>query len=620
MFLLIISVLVLALGPLLFRVADAARSTLLALDGFVLVAISGLVLAHIIPHSIAVAGPLALGMALLGFFGPGIVEHNLQRAARQAHTATLVLACLGLMVHAFFDGVALGAAGLSGDGHHHDDGSVLAIAVALHRLPVAITIWWLLRPSSGLFTAVATLVGLGLATICGYATAGAVEPLMNADWVALFQSLVAGSLLHVVIHRPPPLSAPSSVGRGRLYAGLGALAGLAVVLMLADTHLPFQRVPGSMNVRETFLTLALASAPALLIGFALAGLVKVFMPQASLRWMRTGRSVSESLRGMAFGLPLPICSCGVMPVYRSLMLHGAPATAGMAFLVATPEIGLDAILISLPLLGAELTIARVVAAALVALLVGILVGRMAAPLAPQKHAGEEIPATVRGSLGARVGQGLRFGLGEVVDDVGPWLLLGLVVASLVEPMLDGRWFSMLPWGADVVLFTILGMPTYVCASGATPLVAVLIHKGVSPGAALAFLLAGPATNLSTFGVLASMHGRRIALAFAGSIAVLAIGLGLVANLVLSDVHGLPLHESVHEQPDILSMASLAVLAVVFALSVMRLGPRGFVAQVSATHGEGDGCSDDGACSEHDHGHGHSHDHDHGHDHGTDREA
>ena len=607
MFLLITSVLALALGPLLFRVADAARSTLLALDGFVMVAIAGLVLVHIIPHSIAVAGPLALGVALLGFFGPGIVEHNLHRAARQAHTVTLVLACLGLMVHAFFDGAALGAAGLTGAGHHHDDGSVLAIAVALHRLPVAITIWWLLRPSSGLFTAAAALTGLGIATICGYAFAGAVESLLSASWVALFQSLVAGSLLHVVIHRPSPLSAPSSGGRGRFYAGLGALAGLAVVALLADTHLPFQRVPGSMNVRETFSTLALAGAPVLLIGFVLAGLVKAFSPQASLQWLRAGRPASESVRGMASGLCLPISAGRAMPAYRSLILCGAPATAGMAFLVATPALGLDAILISLPLLGGELTIARVVAAALVAFLVGMLVGRMVAPLARQR-AGEDMPAAIRGGAGARVRQGLRFGLGEMVDDVAPWLLLGLLVASLVEPMLDGRWFSMLPWGADVVLFTILGIPTYLSASGATPLVAVLIHKGVSPGAALGFLLAGPALSRGIFGALASMHGRRIARAFAGGVAVLAVGLGLVANVVLGEVHGLPLHESVHEPPGVVSMMSAAVLAVAFALSVMRLGPRGFVGQVISTHGEGDGCHEDGDCSEHGHAHGHGHEH------------
>jgi hypothetical protein len=302
---------------------------------------------------------------------------------------------------------------------------------------------------------------------------------------------------------------------------------------------------------------------------------------------------------VAFGLPLPICSCGVIPLYRTLVVQGAPATAAMAFLVATPELGLDAILISLPLLGTEMTIARVVAAGIVAVLIGWLVGRMASVVAASQPA-LEAPAVVRGSVMARMRAGLRYGFGEIVDHVGPWLLLGLVIASLAEPLLDGDWIVMLPFGVDVVIFALLGMPMYVCASGATPLVAVLLHKGVSPGAALAFLLSGPATNITTFGVLRDIHGRRIAVVFAAAIAGASIGLGILLNLVLTEPTGLELHAAVHEDPTLLAMASLGVLVVVFMLSVLRQGPRSFVGQVLAPYGDDDG-----------------HDHSHGHDHGGD---
>ena len=612
MFLLVTSVLALVLGPALYRMADTARWTLLSLDGFIMAAVTGLVVVHIVPHSVAVAGPLALLLGLVGFLGPGVIERYLHRAARTAHQATLTLACFGLMVHAFFDGVALGAAGL---GHaHHDEGSLLAVAVVLHRLPVAVTIWWLLRPSIGIVTAIGTLLGLAVATIAGYFAAGAAEVLMDAAWVAFLQTLVAGSLLHVVIHRPPPLSVPSSTGRSRLAAALGALAGVALVAILADTHLPLQRVSGEMNFRETFLTLTLESAPALLLGFILAGIIKVYLPQASLRWMRTGRATSESLRGVAFGLPLPICSCGVVPVYRSLIASGVPATAGMAFLVATPELGLDALLISLPLLGGELTLARALAATLVAFVVGAVIGKLADRSVTATASGYQTPAAIQGSTFRRLALGLRFGLGEVVDDVGPWLLLGLLVASLVEPMIDGYWFTTLPWGSDVLLFALIGMPTYVCASGATPLVAILIHKGISPGAALAFLLAGPAPNITTFGVLADMHGRKVAFAFAGAIALMATALGLLTNAALPSVEALALHESGDEDPSLLAMICLALLVVAFTLSFIRMGPRGFVNQVLTPHAHDDAC-DDGCHSHDDHDH-HSHDgHDH-HGHGT----
>lgn len=614
MSLLIISVLALVLGPILYRVADSARTTLLTLDGFVMIAICGLVLVHIIPHAAAIAGPLALLLAVLGFLGPTLVEHHLRNAAQHAHIATLVFACLGLVAHAFIDGVALGVPTLEHEGSH-EHGSILAIAIILHRLPVAITIWWLLKPSSGTFTAAVVLLGIGVATVLGFQLSEVAGAYLNARWVGFVQALVAGSLLHVVIHRPSPLSmpAPSAVGTSNIFAGIGALAGLVLVGVLADTHIPLHPEAGAINFRETFMALTLESAPALLLAFALAGLVQVYLPQMSLRWMHTGRALSESVRGVAFGLPLPICSCGVIPLYRSLITKGVPATAGMAFLVATPELGLDAVLISLPLLGAELAVARVVAAAFVALLVGVIVGKMAERSRVGSSDVNESSAQVRGSFWKRVRLGLRFGFGEIVDHIGPWLLLGLVIASLIEPMISGDWLAALPWGVEVLVFAILGMPMYVCASGATPLVAVLIHKGVSPGAALAFLLAGPATNITTFGVLAQLHGRRIAFAFAVAIAGLAIGIGLGVNVFMADVEGIALHESVHQHPELLPMLCLGVLVVVFALSLLRQGPRGFIGQVLSPHDDDDGCHD------HDHGHAHDHDHTHDHTHGDDEE-
>lgn len=622
MSLLVVSVLTLALGPLLYRVADSVRSALNTLDGFVLITVSGLVLVHILPHAYAVAGPLALVVAAVGFLGPALVERNLHESARTAHVATLIFACLGLIVHEFLDGVALGAAALA-EHDQHQEGTLLAMAVVLHRLPVAITIWWLLRPASGVLAAALVLIAMGMATIGGYTLSGVVHSALSQEWVSAFQALVAGSLLHVVIHRPSAALAPSPTGEGegggRAYAGAGALAGLVVVALLADTHLPLHE-SGTMSFRQTFWTLALESAPALLIAFALVGLVHVFVPKAPVRWMKTGRPLTEAARGMAFGLPLPICSCGVIPLYHSLVMRGVPATAAMAFLIATPELGLDAILISLPLLGAELAVARVLAAAAVALVIGMVVGRMVDAAHPPA-APVEAPAEACGSFWTRIRTGLRHGFGEIVDDVGPWLLLGLVIASLVEPLFSGRWLTSLPWGVDVALFALLGMPMYVCASGATPLVAVLLHKGVSPGAAVAFLLAGPATNITTFGVLMRLHGRRIALVFAGAIAALAIGSGMVVNLAIRDASGLALQESADASPDLVNLLSLAALTVVLALSVLRQGPRAFIGQVIPIHDEDHDHGPDAEAHEHrccgcgpDDGHG---DHDEEHDHGPD---
>lgn len=598
MFLLALSLAALAVGPLVYRVADRAREGLAALDGFVMTAIAGLVLVHIVPHAVEAAGVAAVAVAIAGFLGPGFIERALRGAAHRVHSATLSLAVGGLLLHGFFDGV-----GLATPDGHSDGVSLLAIAVLLHRLPIGITLWWLLHPRTGPLRSALVLVGLGLATAAGFASADAFSSTMDAAWLGLVQALIAGSLLHVVIHRPAPVTVPKSESRDRLFAGLGALAGIVAVTALASQHLSEFGAIGT-GFSKVFVTLVLESAPALVLAFALAGLVQVFLPALPLRWLRTGGSVTEASRGVAFGLPLPICSCGVVPLYKSLIEQRVPATAAMAFLVATPELGLDAILISLPLLGTEMAVLRVAAAFGVALLVGIVVGRMADRLRtdlPSASARED--ARHRESWLERLRGGISYGFGEIVDHTGPWILLGLAIAALVAPLLDSEWLTGLPWGVDVVLFALLGMPTYVCASAATPLVAILIFKGVSPGAALAFLLAGPATNVTTFGVLAQLHGRRIALAFATAIAGLAIGLGLGVNVLFAGTGVLEPPSLAQHTPTPLEMASLVALTFAFAVSILRQGPRAFVGQVISPYDDGDHCHDH--CHDDDGG-GHAH--------------
>lgn len=583
MMLLVLSLLALAVAPVIYKVADRAGHSLAALDGFVMVTIAGLAAVHIIPHAVEAAGLWVIPVALVGFLGPGWVEHSLQRAAARVHDTTLALAVVGLLLHGFFDGV-----GLAGPVAHEGETSTLGVAVLLHRLPVAITLWWLLVPR-GRRLAGGVLLGLGAMTIMGFATADALAPTLGARWLGYVQALIAGSVFHVVVHRPPPTALPSSVGAGRFFSGVGALVGLAAVAYLSSEHIA-EYANLESGFLSLFFNLSLESAPALLLAFALAGIVQGVLPGMGLAWIGRGGPARQALRGVAFGLPLPICSCGVIPLYSSLITQSVPATAGMAFLVATPELGLDAILISLPLLGAEMTIMRVVAAVIVALLVGIFVGRLAdrkATTSPEHHEALDRPE----GFGKRVLAGLRYGFVEVVDHTGPWIILGIVVAALVGPLFDSPWLVALPWGVDVVIFALIGMPTYVCASGATPLVAVLLLKGGSPGAALAFLLAGPATNVTTFGVLSSLHGRKVALVFALAIATLAIGLGLIVNAIVTPGE-LSLPSLQEDESSIFGMICLGGLALLYLLSILRQGPRGFMAQVhSPFQAETEHCHD-----------------------------
>ena len=574
--LLVASLLVLGLGPVLHQLARVKGTMLAALDGFVYVAIGGLVLLHIVPESYELAGWWTLVALLVGLVGPGLVEHRLRGMARQAHAAALLLALVGIGLHGFTDGLALGHA--RGDHEHH----MLPMAIVLHRLPVGLAVWFLLRPVYGVRVALGLLALIGIATVLGFALGEAAVGGLANRGLGLFQALVAGSLLHVVVHRSYPIEQEASTPQAaRRHAGVGALGGLVFLWALVGDHLG----PVGQKAAAMFADLALESAPALLLAYVGAGLVYALMPRASIAWMGRGNSLSQAARGMGFGLPLPICSCGVVPVYRTLVVQGVPASAAMSFLVATPELSLDAVLISLPLLGGPFTAVRVACAALVALLIGWGIGRLVRPPAVPRPTAEERDADR--PLGQRVIAGLRVGLGEVVDDTAPWIVLGLGVAALIDPLVSADWLARIPPAVEVGLFALLGIPTYVCASGATPLVAVLIFKGASPGAALAFLLTGPATNLTTFGVLSRLHGVRVALWFGLGIMALALALGYAVNLALYLPPALAVDEVGGHGWWSLEGVSLCALCALCALSLLRRGPRAFVGEIFAADEEDD---------------------------------
>jgi uncharacterized membrane protein YraQ (UPF0718 family) len=284
---------------------------------------------------------------------------------------------------------------------------------------------------------------------------------------------------------------------------------------------------------------------------------------------------------------LPVCSCGVLPIYRSMIARGAPRAAALTLLVAAPELGLATLLISWRLLGGPITLARGVAAVVAALAIGYGVARIGRGKPAVRAEVTEAPGTGAEpsvSLRRRLRSAVRYGLGDTVDHTAPWIMLGLALAAFAEPLLDGQTMARVPRWFEVPAFAALGIPMYVCASGATPLVAVLLHKGISPGAAIAFLLTGPATNVTTFGVLRSLHGKRVAAFFAAAMVVVPTLLGWLANSALSTEKTEALHVAAHEAPTPLEVGSLVVIGVLVAISLVRHGPRPMVAQLVTSGG------------------------------------
>jgi uncharacterized membrane protein YraQ (UPF0718 family) len=619
MTLLALSLIALALGPVVLRFARGSDVALRVLDGFIYIAIGGLVLFHVLPPLVERVGLWAFVAAGVGMLGPTIIERRIQASARSAHTLALLFACLALAIHGFLDGIALVG------GTEHADLSNMGLAVVLHRLPVGLTVWWLVAPSWGKRAAAGSLAGIAVATLAGWAVGAQAIQTLDLPVMSLCYALVGGSLLHVLLHRSGWGNRQATGRLARYGAGFGGVTGGLFLFALQASEQPGHGHDGLAHSATGFgdllLQLSLESAPALLLAYVAAGVIQAWLPKSSVEWMGRGGPLSQSARGVAFGLPLPICSCGVIPVYRSLIVQGAPPAAAMAFLVATPELGLDAVLLSIPLLGGEMTVARVVCAALVALLVGAVVGGKAKvePSVSSVEGGtlfERPPG-----FGPRLRLAVHSGLVEVVDHTAPWILVGLVAAAAVQPSLQSSWLQSLPDTAEVLVFALLGLPVYVCASGATPLVAVLLAANISAGAGVAFLLAGPATNITTFGVLASLHGRRTALAFGGLIVLVCVALGLLINVLFPGMADGVIALGGEHGASALQWTALGGLVLLCVGSLVRQGPRGFFGQViSQSEGDcDDQCHDDGhEHSDDDAGSGQHGSHDHGgHDHDDD---
>ena len=556
----------LAAGPLLDAGAGHRRGFVPVLDGLSRTAIPGLVFLAFVPAAVAEREWGILVALLGGFLIPVLAERTSRRATRPTHRLALLAGLSGFVIHAALDGAAL-ATLPSGTPPS------FPLAVVLHRLPVGVAIWWLVAREIDRRAGVAALAALVLATVGGYVFGGAVAGMVSdSGALILYQAAVGGSLVHVVVHQHGAATSPTERRREGWGAVLALALLLAVFVMGADTG-----ASGPAGFLSRLYVITAESAPALLLAYVCAGLLSAFLPQRSVRWMEKGGGISQSVRGMAIGLPFPICSCGVVPLYRSLIQRGAPPAAAMAFLVATPELGLDAVLLSIPLLGPQVTVLRLVTAALVAMLVGWWVGgRLKKAERAEEWIGSpgETP-----SVGQRLAGALRTGTGDVVDHTAPWIVLGLGVAALVTPFLESGWLGSLPPVADVFLFALLGFPTYVCAASATPLVAAFLATGLSPGAGIAFLITGPATNISTLGLVSSLHGRRAAIAFAVVMVTLAVTAGVAINTAFGALPVPSLATLTEEAPSLLQQVSLVLLVGLFLRSVVRRGPRAFAGEL-----------------------------------------
>jgi len=342
---------------------------------------------------------------------------------------------------------------------------------------------------------------------------------------------------------------------------------------------------------KNFIDLSAEASPWLLLGLLIAGLMKAWVPSQILS-KHLGKGKSAIVKAALIGAPLPLCSCGVIPVATELRRSGASAPATASFLVATPETGIDSVSVSYALLGPIFAVYRPFAAVMSAIITGGLVSGIkekdikssikaenqsnSACCASNKTSEESLKPEPKVStccsskslvedveeptkkssccssststssqattmtpsafsnLVEKTKTGVHYASTKLIDDIIVWLAIGLVFAAIIRTFLPQEFLLSYGSGLPAMLLMIaISIPMYICATASTPIAAGFIMAGLSPGTALVFMMAGPATNISTLGVIRNEMGSAVLVRYLLGVAVCAIGFGSFLDFALN---------------------------------------------------------------------------------------
>lgn len=270
-------------------------------------------------------------------------------------------------------------------------------------------------------------------------------------------------------------------------------------------------------------------APYLLLGFLIAGILHVFVPQGFYRKYLSKDNKWAVLWAALLGVPLPLCSCGVIPTAVGLRNEKASKGAVASFLIATPQTGIDSILATFSLMGLGFAIIRPAAALVTGVCGGLLVNR----LVPEDDVAVSSGCSCNVETGNRLWRVLKYAYFKMIQDIGGRLVIGLLVAALIQVAIPDEFF--LHFGKEPLLqmlvILIVAVPMYICSTGSIPVAAALMMKGLSPGAALVMLMAGPAVNLASILVVRKALGRRFTWIYLLVIVGFSVLFGLLVNAV-----------------------------------------------------------------------------------------
>ena len=305
-------------------------------------------------------------------------------------------------------------------------------------------------------------------------------------------------------------------------------------------------------------------APSLLLGLFIAGLIHVYVPASAVHRRLSRPDLASTVRASLLGVPLPLCSCGVIPTALGLRKSGASPGATTSFMISTPQTGVDSILVSAAFLGWPFAVFKLVAAFITGVIGGVLVNRFTpAPAATEAAGATDLdPAgRDRGVVGA-----VRYAVLDLLGAIDLWLIGGILVAALITTLVPANFVVDQPWASGLVGMLVvlaISLPLYVCTTASVPIAASLIAAGMPAGSALVFLMAGPATNVATIGAVYRTLGLRVLGLYLGTVIVMSLGFGLLFDRLLFDVPAIAGH---HEH----GANWLGVLSVLVLLALLGL--------------------------------------------------
>lgn len=324
---------------------------------------------------------------------------------------------------------------------------------------------------------------------------------------------------------------------------------------------------------DTFLhelwQVLLELSPSLLLGLFIAGLMHVYLPKGFVHRGLNRPDLRSVTRASLIGVPLPLCSCGVIPTALGLRREGASKGATTSFLISTPQTGVDSVLVSASFLGWPFALFKLAAAFVTGLIGGALVNRFTKPdedTSPTPTADDGTDGR-GGILGA-----VRYGIFDLLAAIDLWIIAGVLAAALITTLLPTDYLAQQSWSQGILgmlLVLAISVPLYVCTTGSVPIAASLIAAGMPPGTALVFLMAGPATNVATLGAVYRTLGGTVLGLYLGTVVVMSVALGMGFQFLLADTAATAA-EHVHGVNWLGTASALVLIALLVVLSVRRI--------------------------------------------------